>query len=515
MRFTVVCARVCLWIHCWCSWKRWLYLTTFLLTSSHFFLSEKFLPNLKNQMDITDVSQPGTTQENVISSSINQLNNNLNKSTIFTGAKSDSVQSTTKKSNDGNEETNQRKIEQVNNSLLEEKERRYRLRSERVKRVCLSRGVVSNPPIFTMSKKELPINSPDLTNLSVSVMSVENPVTSHFSMAPTFQTMGCFLNKVASSSLVSAFLLLHGLGPTFSSPHSLTSYLFPTSLENFQFANQTFFKFMFVRHPMDRMLSCYLDKMVDSPHRSLPDFRNYVRNEGRRIVMKRRRRRRRRNNNKAPHHHHLRSLLLVHEISASSIWNRLKSQISEITHHDRRLGKGYDGPVNNVAERKRKSKGSSHRHAGPHHFIASQPAVNASSNKINATTEAKPTFEEFLEFVLDTDLLGMGFDSHWVPFHRYCSPCSVPYHVIGKLETATDDFQYIWEKTGLGKQVPVPWMNRKTVPSKSKIALEKKYYSSLPRDLILRFYDAFRMDFELFDYSINDILLKAGFEAIT
>jgi hypothetical protein len=31
----------------------------------------------------------------------------------------------------------------------------------------------------------------------------------------------------------------------------------------------------------------------------------------------------------------------------------------------------------------------------------------------------------------------------------------------------------------------------------------------------LRFYDAFRMDFELFDYSINDILVKAGFEAIT
>jgi hypothetical protein len=59
-------------------------------------------------------------------------------------------------------------------------------------------------------------------------VSVENPVTSHFSMAPTFQAMGCFLNKVASSSLVSAFLLVHGLGPTFSSPHSLTSYLLPT-----------------------------------------------------------------------------------------------------------------------------------------------------------------------------------------------------------------------------------------------------------------------------------------------
>jgi hypothetical protein len=41
-----------------------------------------------------------------------------------------------------------------------------------------------------------------------------------------------------------------------------------------------------------------------------------------------------------------------------------------------------------------------------------------------------------------------------------------------------------------------------------------RYYSSLPRELILRFYDAFRMDFELFDYSINDILIKAGYKTI-
>lgn len=158
---------------------------------------------------------------------------------------------------------------------------------------------------------------------------------------------------------------------------------------------------MFVRHPMDRMLSCYLDKMVDSPHHSLPVFRNYVKNQGRRIVMKRRRR---------PSHnrrYQLRSLLSVHE-SASSIWNRLKSQVSEITHHDRRLGKGYDRRVNYVAER-RKSKKSPHRYVGPPrpHFIPNGQPVNASLvAKINATEAVKPTFEEFLEYVLDTDLLG-------------------------------------------------------------------------------------------------------------
>ena len=41
-----------------------------------------------------------------------------------------------------------------------------------------------------------------------------------------------------------------------------------------------------------------------------------------------------------------------------------------------------------------------------------------------------------------------------------------------------------------------------------------RYYSSLPRELILRFYSKFRMDFELFDYSINEILKKAGYDPI-
>lgn len=33
-------------------------------------------------------------------------------------------------------------------------------------------------------------------------MNVETPITDHFSLVSSFQTMGCFLNKVASSSLV-------------------------------------------------------------------------------------------------------------------------------------------------------------------------------------------------------------------------------------------------------------------------------------------------------------------------
>ena len=61
------------------------------------------------------------------------------------------------------------------------------------------------------------------------LVEVEHPSVSHFSMAKSFHTMGCFLNKVASSSLVSAFLAVRGFRPEkLYSPHSLVSILRPT-----------------------------------------------------------------------------------------------------------------------------------------------------------------------------------------------------------------------------------------------------------------------------------------------
>ena len=151
---------------------------------------------------------------------------------------------------------------------------------------------------------------------------------------------------------------------------------------------------MFVRHPMDRMLSCYLDKMVDSPHHSLPVFRNYVKIRAREI--KRRRQRDTLSLSSSPDNKpQLRSLLFVHELSASLIWNRLKSQII----HGLQAENGSDR-VNDETEKK-KAKKLNRSHPG---VIPSQPVKVVAS--LTTTTQIKPTFEEFLEFVLDTDLLG-------------------------------------------------------------------------------------------------------------
>lgn len=49
-------------------------------------------------------------------------------------------------------------------------------------------------------------------------------------------------------------------------------------MAEFESANATYFKFMFVRHPMRRMLSCYMDKMVVKPYPQLVNFWAEIRN---------------------------------------------------------------------------------------------------------------------------------------------------------------------------------------------------------------------------------------------
>ncbi len=42
----------------------------------------------------------------------------------------------------------------------------------------------------------------------------------------------------------------------------------------------------------------------------------------------------------------------------------------------------------------------------------------------------------------------------------------------------------------------------------------KKLYSCLPRNLLIRLYSVYKLDFDLFDYDFSDVLLAAGYEKI-
>ena len=48
-----------------------------------------------------------------------------------------------------------------------------------------------------------------------------------------------------------------------------------------------------------------------------------------------------------------------------------------------------------------------------------------------------PTFPEFVLYLLATDVA--KYNSHWLPIHLLCRPCSFPYTIVAKTETIERD----------------------------------------------------------------------------
>lgn len=60
-----------------------------------------------------------------------------------------------------------------------------------------------------------------------------------------------------------------------------------------------------------------------------------------------------------------------------------------------------------------------------------------------------PTFKEFITFLIDSHKNGRNFDEHWTPIYSFCTPCSINYTLIAKVETFQRDTEYIIRQTGL------------------------------------------------------------------
>jgi hypothetical protein len=60
-----------------------------------------------------------------------------------------------------------------------------------------------------------------------------------------------------------------------------------------------------------------------------------------------------------------------------------------------------------------------------------------------------PTFNEFLMFLVDHYRSGGRFDEHWSPVYSFCTPCSINFTLIAKVETFQRDSEYIIRQAGL------------------------------------------------------------------
>ncbi|CAL1271253.1 unnamed protein product [Larinioides sclopetarius] len=111
----------------------------------------------------------------------------------------------------------------------------------------------------------------------------------------------------------------------------------------------------------------------------------------------------------------------------------------------------------------------------------------------------KITFPEFVWYLTHT--LERDYDEHWASFWSRCDPCLVDYNFIGKLETAKHDFPYAFRKVGI--ESPFNWWSdaHSTLHS-----LTLKYFASVPEEEIRKLYSIYKLDFELFGYSIREFL---------
>lgn len=60
-----------------------------------------------------------------------------------------------------------------------------------------------------------------------------------------------------------------------------------------------------------------------------------------------------------------------------------------------------------------------------------------------------PTFREFVLYLIDNSKNKTDFDEHWAPIYTFCTPCSINYTIIAKVETLQRDSEYIIRQTGL------------------------------------------------------------------
>lgn len=124
------------------------------------------------------------------------------------------------------------------------------------------------------------------------------------------------------------------------------------------------------------------------------------------------------------------------------------------------------------------------------------PIIKKNRKINNYTADFRPTFREFVLYLIDTPT--KNYNEHWLPFWFRCAPCTVTYDFIGKMETFSRDKKYLYNKLGIGNIFRDTWINRSNSSEK-----QKEYFSQITKVELLKLYQKYYEDFLLFGYSLE------------
>jgi len=135
-----------------------------------------------------------------------------------------------------------------------------------------------------------------------------------------------------------------------------------------------------------------------------------------------------------------------------------------------------------------------------------------------------PTFPEFVDYL--TNSPAEEYNEHWRPYFQICSPCHINYSAVLKLEDFPDDIETLVTLTGFtqfrGKFTHKTFNGRldeaaasagggirrglapQNATEDAEWNLAVKYFSQITLRQMARLYDIYRIDFEMFQYSVTD-----------
>ena len=140
------------------------------------------------------------------------------------------------------------------------------------------------------------------------------------------------------------------------------------------------------------------------------------------------------------------------------------------------------------------------------------------------------TFPQFIDHVLKEQASGQA--EHWRPQFLNCNYCNINYDMIGRVETLNKDLEYIShikrlqftasqnEKSKVnptGDNIIKKDDTKSEQTDKQKVTTEVKaikYFATLSESQYEKLYQLFRLDFEIFGYSVYPFVLNPNHNKI-
>lgn len=113
--------------------------------------------------------------------------------------------------------------------------------------------------------------------------------------------------------------------------------------------------------------------------------------------------------------------------------------------------------------------------------------------------DCRPTFPQFVSYLLDEDREGRAPNEHWAPYYKFCSPCAISFDLVLRFETLHKEEMYLLEKVpGLSSVVSPKVLHSSHF---NYTVLTTEYFKQLSSTQLLGLLKIYLPDFRLFGYN--------------